>query len=180
MIMKMIAVYHYDRAHSILRELEPSEHVSQNAYAKYKGVQPSDINSLVRNGVLTLCPDGKLDVENADRLWDKRPRAKKKVLDFQDARTRKMEADADRSEMEAEQMAKNLVSRDSVVEEFEKAFAIVTKQLEAIPVKLGPVLAIETDARICTAKLKSTIHQVLSEMARHRRTESGVDLGQVI
>ena len=116
----------------------------------------------------------KLHLEVADHYWEKRPCTLEKRIDFNEAHTRKMDADARQSEMLADEMASQLVRTDSVVEAWERSYTKIKTKLQSLPTKLGPQLALQDDPRICTAQLKNAVGKLLNELSRESRIGSTV------
>ena len=151
-----------------MSEKQLSEWVTKSEYARYRGVTPIYISRWIeRDKVPTK--DGKLEVEVADRYWHKRPQSRQKKIDFDEARTKKMEADARLAEMSADTMASQLVETSSVVETWERSFAKIKTKITALPNKMGPILAVQDDPKICTNQLKNAINKILNELASNAR-----------
>ena len=151
-----------------MREKQLSEWVTKSEYARYRGVTPIYVSRWIeRDKVPTK--DGKLEVEVADRYWHKRPQSRQKKIDFDEARTKKMEADARLAEMSADTMASQLVETASVVETWERSFAKIKTKLTALPNKLGPILAVQDDPKIVTNQLRNAINKALNELATDAR-----------
>ena len=151
-----------------MREKQLSEWVTKSEYARYRGVTPIYVSRWIeRDKVPTK--DGKLEVEVADRYWHKRPQSRQKKIDFDEARTKKMEADARLAEMSADTMASQLVETASVVETWERSFAKIKTKLTALPNKLGPILALQEDPKIVTNQLRNAINKALNELAADAR-----------
>ena len=151
-----------------MREKQLSEWVTKSEYARYRGVTPIYVSRWIeRDKVPTK--DGKLEVEVADRYWHKRPQSRQKKIDFDEARTKKMEADARLAEMSADTMASQLVETASVVETWERSFAKIKTKMTALPNKMGPILAVQDDPKICTNQLKNAINKILNELASSAR-----------
>ena len=151
-----------------MEELAKSELVSRGQYARYKGVTTPYIIAWIKkyDGPLT---DNKLNVEGADRYWLMRPQSRAKKIDFSEARTAKMQADARLAEMNADQIAQQLVETESVVETWERSFAKIKTKLTALPNKLGPIMALQEDPKICTNQLRNAINKTLNELATAAR-----------
>jgi DNA-binding transcriptional regulator YiaG len=151
-----------------MSEKQLSEWVTKSEYARYRGVTPIYVSRWIeRDKVPTK--DGKLEVEVADRYWHKRPQSRQKKIDFDEARTKKMEADARLAEMSADTMASQLVETASVVETWERSFAKIKTKMTALPNKMGPILAVQDDPKICTNQLKNAINKILNELASNAR-----------
>ena len=151
-----------------MEELAKSELVSRGQYARYKGVTTPYIIAWIKKYDVPLT-DNKLNVEVADRYWLMRPQSRAKKIDFSEARTAKMQADARLAEMNADQMAQQLVETESVVETWERSFAKIKMKLTALPNKLGPIMALQEDPKICTNQLRNAINKTLNELATAAR-----------
>tara|TARA_R100000152_G_C6756129_1_gene179897 strand:- start:876 stop:1367 length:492 start_codon:yes stop_codon:yes gene_type:complete len=151
-----------------MSEEQLSEWVTKSEYARYRGVTPIYVSRWIeRDKVPTK--DGKLEVEVANRYWHKRPQSRQKKIDFDEARTKKMEADARLAEMNADAMASQLVETQSVVETWERSFAKIKTKMTALPNKMGPILAVQDDPKIVTNQLKNAINKILNELATNAR-----------
>ncbi len=144
------------------------EWVSLSQYARFKGVTLTYIRKWVAEFQVPQT-EHKLDLEVAERYWHKRPQSRQKKIDFDEARTKKMEADARLAEMSADTMASQLVETASVVETWERSFAKIKTKMTAIPNKMGPILAVQDDPKICTNQLKNAINKILNELASNAR-----------
>tara|TARA_R100000805_G_C3594497_1_gene95842 strand:+ start:73 stop:564 length:492 start_codon:yes stop_codon:yes gene_type:complete len=151
-----------------MSEEQLSEWVTKSEYARYRGVTPIYVSRWIeRDKVPTK--DGKLEIEVANRYWHKRPQSRQKKIDFDEARTKKMEADARLAEMNADTMASQLVETQSVVETWERSFAKIKTKMTALPNKMGPILAVQDDPKIVTNQLKNAINKILNELATNAR-----------
>ena len=145
-----------------------AEWVSLSQYARFKGVSLQYIRKWVAEFKVPQT-ENKLDLEVAERYWHKRPQSRQKKIDFDEARTKKMEADARLAEMSADTMASQLVETASVVETWERSFAKIKTKMTALPNKMGPILAVQDDPKICTNQLKNAINKILNELASNAR-----------
>ena len=145
--------------------------LKQTEYAKHKGVTEAYISAWIKRDEVPLV-NGKLDLEVADRYWNKRPRNQAKMVDFNTARTTKMIAEARTAEMNADELASKLVRTDSVIQAWERSYTKIKTKLQSLPTKLGPQLALQDDPKICTAQLKNAIGKLLNELSRESRVGS--------
>ena len=145
--------------------------LKQTEYAKHKGVTEAYISAWIKRDEVPLV-NGKLDLEVADRYWNKRPRNRAKMVDFNTARTTKMIAEARTAEMNADELASKLVRTDSVIQAWERSYTKIKTKLQSLPTKLGPQLALQDDPKICTAQLKNAIGTLLNELSRESRVGS--------
>ena len=145
--------------------------LKQTEYAKHKGVTEAYISAWIKRDEVPLV-NGKLDLEVADRYWNKRPRNRAKMVDFNTACTIKMIAEARTAEMNADELASMLVRTDSVIQAWERSYTKIKTNLQSLPTKLGPQLALQDDPKICTAQLKNAIGKLLNELSRESRVGS--------
>ena len=145
-----------------------NEWVTFSQFAKFKGVTNQYIHKWA-SGCEFPIVDGKFELEVAERHWHKRPQSRQKKIDFEEARTKKMEADARLAEMSADTMASQLVETQSVVETWERSFAKIKTKMTALPNKMGPILAVQDDPKIVTNQLKNAINKILNELATNAR-----------
>jgi len=143
--------------------------LKQTEYAKHKGVSEAYISAWIKRDEVPLVK-GKLDLEVADRYWAKRPRNKTKKIDFNEARTQKMVAEARTAEMNADELQGKLVRTDSVLQSWERSFSKIKTKLLSLPTRIGPQMAIQSDPKLCTAQLKNEIGKLLNELSRESRT----------
>jgi macrodomain Ter protein organizer (MatP/YcbG family) len=146
----------------------PGEWVTPSEYARFKGVSTAYVAKFQRESGVPVV-EGKMELSTAERYWANRPNSRQKKIDFEQARTKKMEADARLAEMSADTMARQLVETESVVETWERSFAKIKTKLTGLPNKLGPILALQDDPKIVTNQLKNAINKTLNELATSAR-----------
>ena len=146
-----------------------SQLLTQKQFADHKGVSESYVSQWIKRDEVPLVKN-KLDLEVADRYWNKRPRNRAKMVDFNTARTQKMIAEARTAEMNADELQGKLVRTDSVLQSWERSFSKIKTKLQSLPTRLGPQMAIQSDPKLCTAQLKSEIGRILNELSRESRT----------
>ena len=142
--------------------------LKQREFATHKGVSEAYVSAWVKRDQVPLVK-GKLDLEVADRYWNKRPRNQTKRIDFNEARSQKMIHEARTAEMNADELASKLVRTDSVVQAWERSFSKIKTKLQSMPTRLGPQLAIQSDPKVVTAQLKTEIGKLLNELSRESR-----------
>lgn len=158
--------------------------ISQNEYAKQRGVSREAVRQHVASGKITLI-DGKIDPVVADAQWVANVRNPKPFMqpkaspadplpdtaipqiayDLQLARAKRETHEANIAEMKERQKAGELVELLAV----EKACADITAQtrnaLERIPDKLADRLAAESDPFACRELLLAEIEQTLTDLS---------------
>ena len=137
-------------------------------FAKYKGVSEGYISQWIKRDKVPLV-NGKLDLEVADKYWSKRPRNKTKKIDFNEARTQKMIAEARSAEMAADELQGSLVRTESVLQSWERSFTKIKTKMLSLPTRLGPQLALQSDPKLVTAQLKNEFNKLLNELSRESR-----------
>lgn len=85
--------------------------------------------------------------------------------DYDQARTRKMEADAAIAEIELQKAQKLLVKADDVEKVWSTILFAVRAKLIAIPSKAAPVLALENDVAVIKDILDNAVGEALAELA---------------
>ena len=88
--------------------------------------------------------------------------------DYGDARTEKMRADADKSIMEAAQLAGNLIPADIVAYNWNHMTGAFRAKLLNLPKKTAPLVQHENSFRKCKSALQSAIHECLAELSAYR------------
>ena len=87
--------------------------------------------------------------------------------DYDAARTRKMNADAEIAEMELAQLRLKLCSTEDVIKAWADVLNACRSKFLSLPTKLAPVLANEDDASVTKQLLEDQIHEALSELSNY-------------
>jgi len=85
--------------------------------------------------------------------------------DYGDARTQKMRADADKSIMEAAQLAGNLIPADIVSYSWNHMTGAFRAKLLNLPKKAAPLVQHENSFRKCQTALQQAVHECLAELS---------------
>jgi len=88
--------------------------------------------------------------------------------DYGDARSQKMRADADKSIMEAAQLAGDLIPADIVAYNWNHMVGAFRAKLLNLPKKTAPLVQHESSFRKCQTALQSSIHECLAELSKYR------------
>jgi phage terminase Nu1 subunit (DNA packaging protein) len=88
--------------------------------------------------------------------------------DYGDARTQKMRADADKSIMEAAQLAGSLIPADIVSYSWNHMTGAFRAKLLNLPKKAAPLVQHETSFRKCQSALSEAIHECLAELSDYK------------
>jgi len=87
--------------------------------------------------------------------------------DYDAARTRKMNADAEIAEMELAQLRLKLCNTDDVIKAWADVLNACRAKFLSLPTKLAPVVANEDDASLVKKLLEDQIHEALSELSNY-------------
>ena len=91
---------------------------------------------------------------------------------YDEARTRKVNAEAEIAELELKKIHNELVNADDVVQAWTDVLASVKSRLLSIPTKAAPVVAAETNAGMCQKIVEELIQEALEELSRYDPTIS--------
>ena len=91
--------------------------------------------------------------------------------DYNAARARKMEADAQMAELELLQAKRKLVSADDVTTAWVDVLSAMKAKLLALPSKCAPIAATETDIQIIQSVLENQIREALDELSSYQPHE---------
>ncbi len=92
--------------------------------------------------------------------------ASNKPADADEARSRKLAAEAEIAEMQRDKMRGELVDISSVENVVAEEYAAVRSKLLALPGKLAPMVAIEADEIACRDLIERGVTEALDELAR--------------
>lgn len=87
--------------------------------------------------------------------------------DYDAARTRKMNADAEIAEMELAQLRLKLCNTEDVIKAWADVLNACRAKFLGLPTKLAPVVATEDDAGVVKQLLEDQIHEALSELSNY-------------
>lgn len=88
-------------------------------------------------------------------------------LTYDEARTRKVAAEAAIAELELAKVRNELALVGDVVKAWDDVLSAMKAKLLALPTKMGPILAAETDAALIQKKLEEQIRDCLDELANY-------------
>ena len=88
-------------------------------------------------------------------------------ITYDEARTRKVAAEAEIAELELAKIRNDLAIVEDVVKAWRDVLAAMKAKLLAIPTKVGPSLASEDDASLIQLRLEDEIKECLDELATY-------------
>lgn len=86
---------------------------------------------------------------------------------YDEARTRKVTAEAEIAELELAKIQGTLVSADDVVKAWEDVLGALKAKLLSVPTKGAPVISTETDTPVCQRILEDLINEALEELSNY-------------
>lgn len=128
------------------------------------------VYQLAAQGVIPRTPKGRYELVPAVRgyvryLRDRAINADVKDGEEGDHKKRLTKARADIAEMEAERLRESLVPVENVERVWIEAASNVRARLLAIPHKVAPLVAVETNATVCAEMVEAQVHEALSGLA---------------
>lgn len=103
----------------------------------------------------------------------KKPVGRPRIDDanYNDARARKMEADAQMAELELLQAKRKLVAADDVVGAWTEVLSAMKAKMLALPSIVAPVCATETDLQTIQSILENQVREALDELSAYQPSE---------
>jgi hypothetical protein len=86
---------------------------------------------------------------------------------YDEARTRKINAEAEISELELDKIKGALVLAEDVAKAWMDVLGALKGKLLSIPTKAAPIVAAESDAAMCQSILEDTINEALQELSNY-------------
>lgn len=87
--------------------------------------------------------------------------------DFDEARTRKINAEAEIAELNLAQIHGTLVVADDVVKAWDDVLGAMKTKILSLPSKGAPVLSTETDTTVCKNILEDLVNEALEELSNY-------------
>lgn len=96
---------------------------------------------------------------------------------YDEARTRKMNADAEIAELELAKIRNTLCLTDDVVKAWEAVLHACKAKFLSMPTKAAPLLANETDVAVIKDVLEDQIREALSELSNYQPSIDPINTG---
>ncbi len=148
--------------------------VTQAEYARRRGVAASVVCKAVKAGRLELV-DGKVDVRTADKQWQERTDADQQARGngnrktrgdgYYAAKTAREGYQAKQAQLDYEQRLGELVRRVDVEKAAFQKGRVLRDRFLSLPDRMAPIMAAESDANVCHAKMRAEILSILRELA---------------
>lgn len=88
-------------------------------------------------------------------------------MTYDEARTRKVAAEAEIAELELAKLRNELAIVADVVSAWDDVLSAMKAKLMSLPTKMGPELAADDDANVIQAKLEDQIRECLDELSNY-------------
>lgn len=168
----------------ILKIEDDGIYCDQRTLATLLGMAQPNVSQLVTDGVFMAVGRGRYDIFDCvqkfvDHVKRRHDTRRADTADFGEEKARLTRAQADKAEMEAKEMAKELVRVDDVLEEWQGILASVKGKLLSIPSKAATLVAVETNPALCQVLIDDMIRETLNELANYgeSRGETNLDIG---
>ena len=86
---------------------------------------------------------------------------------YDEARTRKVTAEAEIAELELAKIQGSLVAADDVVKAWEDTLGALKAKLLSVPTKGAPIISTETDTAVCQRIMEDLINEALEELSNY-------------
>lgn len=101
-------------------------------------------------------------------------------MTYDEARTRKVAAEAAIAELELAKIRGDLADVSAVVSAWEDVLAALKGKLMSIPTKMGPVFAADDDALSIQSKLEAQIRECLDELSNYQPLSNPTSTGVAV
>ena len=130
---------------------------------------PRRIQQLVREGVLPRFVRGRYELVPVVQAYvgylkDRTIGTEVNVISLDEARQRKLAAEAELAEILLREKTNELVSLDLVRMVWEELISTSRARFLSLPAKIAPVVAVEDDANICKQLVEEAVNEALYEL----------------
>lgn len=99
------------------------------------------------------------------------------TVSYEEARTRKILAEAEIAELELSRIVGTLCKTDDVVKAWELVLHACKSRLLSLPSKVAPIVAVESDSSIIKTTIEAEIREALNELANYQPTIDPINSG---
>lgn len=89
---------------------------------------------------------------------------------YDEARTRKVNAEAEIAELELKKIHGELVNAEDVITAWSEVLGSVKNRMLSVPTKAAPIVAAETNAGTCQSIVEDLVLEALEELSRYEPT----------
>lgn len=134
------------------------------------------VQQLSAEGVIPRAERGRYELEAAIRGYVHYLRDRSLdggVVSLEEARKRKIAAEAELAEIELAKARADVVAIDDVAKQWDTILANVRTRFLALPTKVAPMVAPETDQSLVKEFIEDAVHTALGELARGLSDDTG-------
>lgn len=99
------------------------------------------------------------------------------TISYEEARTRKVLAEAEIAELELSRIVGTLCKTEDVVKAWELVLHACKSKLLSLPSKVAPILAVESDSSIIKSTIEAEIREALNELANYEPSIDPINAG---
>jgi phage terminase Nu1 subunit (DNA packaging protein) len=136
--------------------------------SKLLDLTPRRVQQLAKEGVIPRAEHGRYELVPAVRGYIRYLKERSiapGVISFDEARHRKLAAEAEMAEIELAKARADVVRIDDVAQQWDAILSGVRTRLLALPTKVAPMVAVENDQSIVKEMIEDGVYSALGELA---------------
>ena len=158
--------------------LESATKVSVQVIARLLMISERRVQQLANEGVIPRTESRRYNLEESVQAYIQYIQGKSvgramvdEQIDFHEEKARLTKIQADKAQLELDEMARSLVKAEDVSREWYNAVTDCKGRLLSIPSKAAPIVAAETSAGACKKIIDDLVFEALEELGSYGNTE---------
>ena len=158
--------------------LESATKVSVQVIARLLMISERRVQQLANEGVIPRTESRRYNLEESVQAYIQFLQGKNvgramadEQIDFHEEKARLTKIQADKAQLELDEMARSLVKAEDVSREWYNAVTDCKGRLLSIPSKAAPIVAAETSAGACKKIIDDLVYEALEELGSYGNTE---------
>jgi phage terminase Nu1 subunit (DNA packaging protein) len=158
--------------------LESATKVSVQVIARLLMISERRVQQLANEGVIPRSETRRYNLEESVQAYIQFLQGKNvgrgmadEQIDFHEEKARLTKIQADKAQLELDEMARSLVKAEDVSREWYNAVTDCKGRLLSIPSKAAPIVAAETSAGACKKIIDDLVYEALEELGSYGNTE---------
>jgi phage terminase Nu1 subunit (DNA packaging protein) len=158
--------------------LESATKVSVQVIARLLMISERRVQQLANEGVIPRTETRRYNLEESVQAYIQFLQGKNvgrgmadEQIDFHEEKARLTKIQADKAQLELDEMARSLVKAEDVSREWYNAVTDCKGRLLSIPSKAAPIVAAETSAGACKKIIDDLVYEALEELGSYGNTE---------
>jgi phage terminase Nu1 subunit (DNA packaging protein) len=158
--------------------LESATKVSVQVIARLLMISERRVQQLANEGVIPRTESRRYNLEESVQAYIQFLQGKNvgramadEQIDFHEEKARLTKIQADKAQLELDEMARSLVKADDVSRQWYNAVADCKGRLLSIPSKAAPIVAAETSAGACKKIIDDLVFEALEELGSYGNSE---------